>query len=71
METKSIIAEISNGNVLRAYVNIHIFYDDIDVKCPIRDPNGRKPFYFLDGARHDLKPNEVRALKEAIRKVSR
>ena len=70
METKSIIAEVTNGNILRAYVNMHILYDDEDVRCPIRDPRGKTPFYFLDGARRDLKEHEIKALRKAIRDVT-
>ena len=70
METRSIIAEVTGGNVLRAYVNIHILYDDEDVRCPIRDPKGKTPFYFLDGARHDLKENGIKELRKAIREVT-
>ena len=70
METVSITAEIDHAGRLRAFINTHIFYDNEDIRCAIKDPRGVQPFYFLDGARHDLKPHEIKALRKAIREVT-
>lgn len=65
MKTISIKVE-RVGNGIRATLNTYVIGTGDVYQAAIKDPFSEHPFYFLDGARHDLTDHEKKRLKEAI-----
>ena len=73
METKSVIAERQPYGGVKCKITV-CFHDGrkdraYDIRQP-RDSEGvRHPYYMVDGKRHDLKPNEIKEMKQAIKEA--
>ena len=65
MKTISIKVE-KVGNGIRATLNIYVIGTGDVYQAAIKDPFSEHPFYFLDGARHDLTEHEKKRLMELI-----
>lgn len=65
MKTISIKVE-TVGKGIRATLNTYVIGTDDVYQASIRDPFSEHPFYFLDGARHDLTEQEKKKLRELI-----
>ena len=65
MKTISIKVE-RVGNGIRATLNTYVIGTGDVYQAAIKDPFSEHPFYFLDGARHDLTEHEKKRLREAI-----
>ena len=65
MKTISIKVE-RVGNGIRATLNTYVIGTDDVYQAAIKDPFSEHPFYFLDGARHDLTEHEKKRLRELI-----
>ena len=68
METRSVYVEYEKG-VLKAWIRVESRAFDKTRSFAIRKPKTLEPYFMVDGARHDLKPNEFKALREAMREV--
>ena len=65
MKTISIKVE-RVGNGIRATLNTYVIGTGDVYQAAIKDPFSESPFYFLDGARHDLTEQEKKKLRELI-----
>ena len=65
MKTISIKVE-TVGKGIRATLNTYVVGSGEVYQSTIKDPFSEHPFYFLDGARHDLTEQEKKKLRELI-----
>lgn len=65
MKTISIKVE-TVGKGIRATLNTYVFGSGEVYQAAIKEPFSEHPFYFLDGARHDLTEHEKKRLRELI-----
>lgn len=65
MKTISIKVETVDKGI-RATLNTYIIGTGDVFQSVIKDPFSEHPFYFLDGARHDLTEHEKKRLRELI-----
>ena len=65
MKTISIKVE-TVGKGIRATLNTYVIGTGDVYQAAIKDPFSEHPFYFLDGARHDLTEQEKKKLRELI-----
>ena len=65
MKTISIKVE-TVGKGIRATLNTYVIGTGDVFQSVIKDPFSEHPFYFLDGARHDLTGHEKKRLRELI-----
>ena len=65
MKTISIKVE-TVGKGIRATLNTYVIGTGDVFQSVIKDPFSESPFYFLDGARHDLTEQEKKKLRELI-----
>ena len=65
MKTISIKVE-TVGKGIRATLNTYVIGTGDVFQSVIKDPFSEHPFYFLDGARHDLTEQEKKKLRELI-----
>ena len=65
MKTISIKVE-RVGNGIRATLNTYVIGTGDVYQAAIKEPFSESPFYFLDGARHDLTEQEKKKLRELI-----
>ena len=65
MKTISIKVE-TVGKGIRATLNTYVIGTGDVSQAAIKEPFSEHPFYFLDGARHDLTEQEKKKLRELI-----
>ena len=65
MKTISIKVE-TVGKGIRATLNTYVIGSGEVYQSTIKEPFSESPFYFLDGARHDLTEQEKKKLRELI-----
>lgn len=68
MKTKSVYVEYEKG-ILKAWIKVESSAFDETRSFVIRKPRTLDPYFMMDGARHDLKPNEFKALRKAMKEV--
>ena len=67
MQTKSVKAE--NKGTLKAWIHVEADGFDQPLTYRIKYPRSAHPYYMVDGARCDLKPNEITALRKVMKEV--